>query len=31
MAVRYWGATYAGESGDSKPSAGSNTSGLADG
>jgi len=31
MAVRYWGAKYVGESGDTKPSAGSNTSGLEDG
>jgi len=31
MAVRYWGAQYVGESGDTKPSAGSNTSGLEDG
>ena len=31
MAVRYWGATYSGESGDTKPTAGSNTSGLSDG
>ena len=31
MAVRYWGASYSGESGDTKPTAGSNTSGLEDG
>ena len=31
MAVRYWGAKYFGESGDTKPTAGSNTSGLEDG
>ena len=31
MAVRYWGAKYYGESGDTKPTAGSNTSGLEDG
>ena len=31
MAVRYWGAQYVGESGDTKPTAGSNTSGLEDG